>query len=374
MKVLLVSGGFPPLLDGIGDYTNKLYEQMCRDIGRENVYVVTKANADRKTIDPHVISSIQEWNMVGVSQTIRLIKCLRPDIVHIQYPPTSFGRSISTTLLPLMLRLLTPSVRVFCTVHEFENKKLQGKLRLVASMIPSHRIVIVNESYRKAITSYCPFLAPRLVFVPIGSNVANFKADPERRQALRKKMGWAPDDIVAAYFGILREGKGLDLLLDAFLTARQAVPELRLLLIGGTGAQWDGMAFERKIRANGALGAVFLTGRVTEREASDYLATADFSALPFTDGVSTKRTGFTAAVEHALPVVTTYPCGNMPELKEGDNVLLVPRGDMRALSQAITRLATDCDLRTRLGNGTALLQERFSWDRIVREHLTLYEA
>jgi glycosyltransferase involved in cell wall biosynthesis len=79
-----------------------------------------------------------------------------------------------------------------------------------------------------------------------------------------------------------------------------------------------------------------------------------------------------AALTHGMPIVTTHPRGPVPQLRDGENILLVPPQDPRALSVAITRLANDPGLRRRLGDGAQALAREFEWGRIAARTLEVF--
>jgi glycosyltransferase involved in cell wall biosynthesis len=74
-----------------------------------------------------------------------------------------------------------------------------------------------------------------------------------------------------------------------------------------------------------------------------------------------------------LPVIASAH-GGLPEIvRDGETGLLVPPGDVRALREAIGRLAAAPALRARLGEAAARhVAERFSRERMLRELQDLY--
>ena len=80
-----------------------------------------------------------------------------------------------------------------------------------------------------------------------------------------------------------------------------------------------------------------------------------------------------AALAHGLPIVSTRPRVDVPELRQGENILLVPPDAPVALAEAIARLAVDAKLRRRLGEGAARLAQDFTWERIAEKTEALYE-
>ena len=55
----------------------------------------------------------------------------------------------------------------------------------------------------------------------------------------------------------------------------------------------------------------------------------------------------------------------MTELVEGENILLVPPDDPRAISRAAQRLHRDPELKRRIGQGAAALAQQFTWTQIA---------
>ena len=80
-----------------------------------------------------------------------------------------------------------------------------------------------------------------------------------------------------------------------------------------------------------------------------------------------------AALAHGLPIVSTHPRVNVPELRTGENILLVPPDAPVALAEAIARLAESIELRRRLSEGAARLSQDFTWEKIAEKTQALYE-
>jgi len=117
---------------------------------------------------------------------------------------------------------------------------------------------------------------------------------------------------------------------------------------------------------------VLWTGYTPAEEVSANFWAADVCVLPFRDGASFLHGTFHAALTHGMAIVTTQPRTVLPELVDGENIVLAPPGDPAALATAIRRLAADAALRRRIGAGAKALSEQFGWGRIAAETLELY--
>jgi glycosyltransferase involved in cell wall biosynthesis len=237
--------------------------------------------------------------------------------------------------------------------------------------------IIVTNAEDQATARRWPFFArsaargprPSLHEIPIGSNIEVSPPADYTRDGWRATQGYAPGDVVWAYFGFLNESKGGETLIRALARSQ---PPAYLLMIGGRVGSSDptNQAYADHIQATivelGLGERVRWTGYVPNEQVSAALLSADAVLLPYRDGISLRRGSFHAALAHGCPIVSTYPVVPLPELVDGENVLLVPPDDPVALSQAGQRLHDDPALKERIGRGAAALSRQFTWAHIAR--------
>jgi glycosyltransferase involved in cell wall biosynthesis len=151
--------------------------------------------------------------------------------------------------------------------------------------------------------------------------------------------------------------KGLDVLLRALAAmARVGVP-FRACLVGPGPV----LAAHRRLARDLGLGArVAIPGQVEDVFA--YLRHADVFVLPSLEEGS-GSIALLEALQAGLPVVASR-CDGIPEdVVDGEDALLVPPGDERALGDALAKLLEDPSLRSRLAaRARDVYRERFSAD------------
>lgn len=142
-------------------------------------------------------------------------------------------------------------------------------------------------------------------------------------------------------------------------------PTIRAL---GEGA--ERAAITSLLAEHGLRDVLILEGSVPK--ASQRWVEAQFGVL------ASHEEGFPNAVLEAMaagvPMVATS-VGGVPELiDDGVTGSIVPAKDPDAMSEAIARLASDPQLRKKMGTAARQEAERYSWPRCVDAHLELYRS
>jgi len=186
-----------------------------------------------------------------------------------------------------------------------------------------------------------------------GVDSDRFKPDEQSRRDIRTEFGFESSDIVCIFLGRLAVEKGVCELARAFKQSLQVQDKLRLLLVGP-----DEDALEHEIRSIlGPVAGARLTMSPYTQSPERLLACADFHCMP------SYREGFGIAIIEAasvgIPSIATRIYGIVDAIEENVTGLLVPTGDVKRLSDAITRLANDKELRESLGFAAR--------DRVIKE-------
>jgi glycosyltransferase involved in cell wall biosynthesis len=192
-----------------------------------------------------------------------------------------------------------------------------------------------------------------------GVDTARFKPDPAARRDVRAASGIAADAVVALYLGRLNREKGLPELASAFGRVAPECPSLHLLVVGPDEGD---MAESIRTAAGGASKRVHVAGETARPEA--FMAAADFFVLP------SHREGFGSSVIEAaaceVPAIATSIYGLTDAVADGESGVLVPVRDVVALAGAMRQLATEHDLRRRMGAAARLRVERlFTEERLT---------
>ena len=397
MRVLFVTGEYPAMQGGVGDYTRRL-SQALGVLGAK-VHVLTHADAgagpprEEGACEPSVYPIMQQTGWRLWQHVLRLMRDLRPDVVHIQYQSAAYALHPAINYLPRRLRLAAacgvPRPAILTTFHDLRYPFLfpkAGPLRwqaVLALARGSDADVVTNVGDYQRLAS--TDVRPKLVPIPIGSNIRREPPPGYDRNAQRGKWGADPGDWLLAYFGFLNVNKGGETLVRALSELARAGKPVRLLMIGGKVGSSDptNMAYLSHIEALidrlDLHGRVQWTGFTSSGEVSANLLAADCAVMPYREGASLRHGSLMAALAHGLPVVSTEPPVGMedtlrlfPRLRHGENALLVAPENPTRLAEAVMAVMSDDALRARLGSAALALSRLFEWDTIARQHLEAY--
>ena len=197
--------------------------------------------------------------------------------------------------------------------------------------------------------------ADRVHLIPHGVDLARFRpAAAEERAALRTRLGLPAHAAVFTYTGRLLRGKGLELLLETFLTRRR--PSTVLMLVGSGAGQTLSIEDELRRRATeaGAGDRVVFTGRVDN--VHDYLRASD--AFVFPSMFEALGISLVEAAACGLPCVASRTGGIVDVVEHERTGLLHEPGDGPGLAAGIERLLADGAFAAALGRAAREKAER----------------
>jgi glycosyltransferase involved in cell wall biosynthesis len=170
--------------------------------------------------------------------------------------------------------------------------------------------------------------------------------------------------------GAVTPRKGHLLLIDALADLRDF--DWRLTCIGSLERDPASAAALRRAIAAHELGArVALMGERPPELLSAAYRDADLFVLPsYHEGYGM---AYAEALAHGLPIIATT-AGAIPDTVPATASLLVPPGDAAALRDALRRIFTDANLRSRLAAGAALAAAALpDWPAAVRSWAAAFD-
>ena len=356
-RILFVTGEYPPITGGVGDYCARLRDAL-ETLG-VHVSVLTRTGAE--SADVHAVSA---WNWR--TRWAAAVVAARPDLVHIQYQSGAFAMHPVINLLPprVARRFGLPAITTF---HDLRPPYLfpkAGRLRGALMRQLARRsaaCIVTNMADERALDAR----GVRSWRIPIGPNLPPPTACPQLQ-----------DPRTVAFFGFPARSKGVIELVAALGEIKAARrPDLMLIGAPGQPSRHNDQLAEAEIDTLAAAAGVRVerTGFLTPQDASNALAGAGVIVLPFRDGASLRSGSLLAALQSGRPVITTAPArsNDLEPLGRLSQLTLAPANNRDALTAAIVTILDQAD------DGLPPPQPlpvAFRWRSIAERHLELYAA
>jgi len=290
---------------------------------------------------------------------VRTIKTLQPDVIHTHTAKAgALGRLASII-----------AGRGAVRIHTFHGHLLHGyfagwKTKLVVlvekffAKRTHHLIAIGTEVERELLAAGIGTASQYSVFFP-GLPEPHTASKAE----IRKELELDPSAIYCTFVGRLTHIKRPDRLLDiAAAMVKREVPIQ--FLIAGEGELFD---ISKARAANENLPVTFLGWR---KDIGDLFAASDIAILT-SDNEGIPLTLIQAA-QAGLPILAPE-VGSISDIVENDKTGFLTSPQPGAMASALSALASDRDLRNRLGAaGKVRAHEYFSLERMLRDHTEIY--
>lgn len=359
---------------GVGAYSQVL----ARALVVQGQEVCVFSNVEARAYDDGIAvkNAVNRWTPFSLQAVNAWARAEGLDVISLQFQTACYGMSPWIHFLPDYIK----RIPVVTTFHDLRFPYLFPKAGALRDWIVLH---LARTSDGTIVTNQEDFDRvrglPNVRLIPIGSNITTplpIDFDP---QPWCERAGVQPGDFLVAHFGFMKQGKGIETLLESIAKVRTKGIPARLLMIGGRASDSEPTdvaytsSVDKLIDSLGLTPHVHWTGYLDEQAVSAYLKAADVVTLPFADGASYRRGSLMAAVHHGCAIVTTTPQFPTPAFVDGENMLLVSPGDSRQMAGAIHRLYDSPTLRARLQQGAVQLARHFDWSQIACNYIDFFK-
>ena len=214
----------------------------------------------------------------------------------------------------------------------------------------------------KAYSSAPALFSPHPLFENFGERVA--------RNEACVRLGLEPTVDYVLFFGLIRDYKGLDLLLDAWaeLRRRGLTAGRRLIVAGEFYTPKE--RYLRQIADNGLQDEVILHDRfIPDEQVKYYFSAADFVVQPYRTATQSGVTQI--AYQFCVPMVVT-DVGGLSEIVPDGRVGYVCEPTVQGVADAVARMY-DGDTIERFRLNCIEERKRFSWEEMCTRIAELYE-
>ena len=367
MRIALLSC-FYPFRGGISQFNASLYLELGKDntvkafiFKRQYPDFLFPGKTQYVTKDDDAVpieseSLLDTANPFTYVKTYKAIRDWNPDMVIISYWMSWFAPSLGW-----IARRLRKRCRVISILHNViphEPRFLDAPLtRYFLSGCSGH--VTLCQEVSDDLMAISPKALKTTLFHPV---YAHFGEKVPRKEA-EERLGLEPGKKNLLFFGLIREYKGLDILLEAF----GELDDSYALIVAGE-PYGSFVKYEEIINASAAKDRIKLyTKYIKDSEVKYYFSAADLAVLPYR---SATQSGISAISWHfEVPLVVTDVGGLRQSVGDSGTGLVAEKPEPHLIAGEIRRFFADDNLRTLCVNSIKAEKERLSWKTFAKKLL-----
>lgn len=359
MRIALLSC-FPPFRGGISQFNTHLLEELGRDndvrafnfkrqypeilfpgrtqyVEDNGSAVSVESTALLDTADPF------SWG-----KTAKAIRGWNPDLLLVRYWMSWFAPSLGYVTRRMDKHCKVVSILDNVIPHEphfFDAPLTRYFLR------GSDGCVAMCESVAADLLA----LSPSKPHIILPHPLSDQFGQPLDIQASRRELGLDPDRKTLLFFGLIRDYKGLDILLDAFNLLDDG---FQLVIAGEPYGSFE--KYAAQIEASPAKEHIHVfPDFISDAEVGKYFSAADLVVLPYR---SATQSGVSpVAVNFGIPLVVTPVGGLEEQIGDRGTGLVCPDCSPASVAGQICRYFSDSSLREHCRECIELEKKRLSW-------------
>ena len=254
-------------------------------------------------------------------------------------------------------------VKIDDAIYE-KSRGLKSIQRRIEKMINSKtlhkasRILVSNENTRNLVSKYYSISTDKISVIPNGVDVGDFYSRME------------PSNQVI-FSGVMYYHRGVDVLLESVSTVVQKIPDVQFVLLGSGPEMEKLVDFTKK--KNLTKNVKFL-GWVDRKQIPEYLAKSAIGIGPLLVTEVTKDALPIKVLEYMasyLPILAVNGTLSSDILKDGENGYFVK--DANELSEKIIYLLQNQNVRSKMGQKSRDIVERYDWKIITQSIIDEYK-
>lgn len=370
MRIAILSC-FPPYRGGISQFNTSLYQELSQSCTVEAFNFKrqypeflfpgkTQYISDGTRPPFEAVRVLDTANPFSYISTVRAIRKWRPDLLLMRYWMPYFAPSqgyVARHMLP-GCKVISILDNVIPHEHRFFDKPL------TSYYLKGHDgFVVLCNAVRDDLLRLKPDARYIVSPHPIYSNFG----DMVPQDSARKLLGLDPHKKTLLFFGLIREYKGLDILLEAFSGLDGSY---QLVIAGEPYGSFE--KYRKLIDASPNRSRIHLFDRfISDGEVAGFFCASDLCVLPYR---SATQSGISSISYHfGLPMVTTAVGGLKEMIGESGTGIVTESITPEAVREAVERFFADESIQAGCKEAIAREKDRLSWSRFCTNLIDFYE-
>lgn len=316
------------------------------------------------------IGSGPVWRLGPLAANLlKALRSFRPDFIH---SPTYRGYGLPL-LVAASLKRVPYSVYLHGTELNTEQRSRMRRTIMGAVLNGATQIFTNSENTLRLLHGLYPKIGGKAAALQPGVHAQAFRTGETERRARGLRSEWLaeadPRSVVLLSVCRMHRSKGIQLVLQALERLLKRRPDLPLLyVVAGGGGELD--AFRALASELGLDRSVRFLGPLPYGETAHVYRAADLyvqPSIPVGNFLESFGISFLEAQAAGLPCIGSN-WGGVPEaVAAGETALLIPPGDLDALTGAIETLASDAGLRNSMSEKALRRAEAMDWSVHARK-------
>ena len=372
MKIAILSC-FYPYRGGIAQFNANLFEELGKthdvrafNFSRQYPDILFPGKTQYVTKEDEAVpieaeALLDTANPFSWSRTARAIRAWGPDLLLVRYWMSWFAPSLGD-----VARKMAPGCRVIGILdnvipherHWFDAPLTRWFLKGLDGA------VTLCEEVGRDLLALRPDIPHTVLPHPIYTHFGS----PLPREEAERRLGLPSGRRTLLFFGLIREYKGLDILLQAFDLLDE---RYQLFIAGEPYGPFD--KYQQLIDGGRAPGDVHVfPDYIRDAEVKDYFSAADLTVLPYR---SATQSGISSVSNHfGVPMVVTDVGGLKETVGARGTGIVCDEGTPACIAAAITHYFDDPALQEKLRAGIAAEKKRLSWSRFAQDLITFAQS
>ncbi len=353
---------FPPYRGGISNFSDYLFTHLSKT---DEVEAFNFKRLYPKVLFPgktqfqeqpsskynrRVLHSYNPWNW---KTTANKIAVLKPEVLLFSFWHPFFIPSFNSIIS--QVKKISPETKICTIAHNVSpHEGFPFARNLMRSFFKKNDLVVVLSDQTQQEFNRIEVSTPAVkLFHPVYSR--SFPA--ASKEELKKKYGIKQDEQIPLFFGLIRDYKGLDILIKALNGMDLEKHNIRPFIVGEF--YTDKQKFLNLIKPEHKERYVIIDRFVSQEEADEIFTIADILTLPYK---SASQSGvFNDALNFLLPAVVSSHPGLTEHISHNETGLIFESENINELQQILSDFFSKPETKHQIGSNLSKLKKELSW-------------
>lgn len=373
IKKVVFLGNSLPRRCGIATFTDDIETAISQNPYISTSIIAMTDNGHIYNYPDKVKFEIHDDNVCDYLNAANYINSGGFEVLSLQHEFGIFGGLAGEHILLLLERVKIPIITTFHTILEKPSPEYFTVFKHIISL--SSKVIVMAQKGLELLQNVYDVPRDKIEVIAHGIPDLEF-IEPEDA---KKSLGFEGKTIILT-FGLLSQSKGIDLVIDAMPNIIKTCPNAIYIILGAThpnlvrseGEKYRNELKQRAINLGVSENIIFVDEFVKLESLVEYLSACDVYITPYLN--EAQMTSGTLAYSFGLGnVVVSTPYWHAKELLSGGRGVLVPFNDSKAISDEISKILNDENMRNKIRKTAFIAGREMIWPFIAQDYTKVFE-